>query len=101
MSKPSCYFDKQNDVLTDTDLKEIETRCHKATPGPWSCPMATTGSKFIVIGAGDELPYTLVAHTRWPNTLLAPEEDKAEKNALFIAHAREDVLRLVAEVRWL
>lgn len=99
MWKSPLHDGKRNDVLTDAELSEIEDRCQSATPGPWTCPTAPTGSRFIVIGKADDLPYTVVAHTRWPNSPLVPDEGKAERNALFIAHAREDVLRLVSEVR--
>ncbi len=99
MLKTSLQFGDRSDTLTDPELLEIEARCQSATQGPWSCPSATTGSRFIVIGVDKDLPYTIVAHTRWSNSPLVPEEGKAERNALFIAHAREDILRLISEVR--
>jgi len=63
------------------DIKELEVirvRCEKATPGPWRCG-GLDGFKVM----GDGYMLCDVASTI---------------NADFIAHAREDVPKLIAEI---
>ena len=77
--------------MTRDELKEIETRCLGARPSPWISYVEGRdhfgGSHFIMVGEGEnrsddiELPGATVA-----------DQD-------FIAAARQDVPRLVAEVR--
>lgn len=72
--------------LTEADLAEMEARASAATPGPWKSFVEgrdhTSGSSFIQTDGEDiDLPGASVA-----------DQD-------FIAHARQDVPRLVAEVR--
>jgi hypothetical protein len=74
------------DELTDTDLDEIESRLRAATPGPWQSFVEgrdhTSGSSFVATPTSDiELAGATVA-----------DQD-------FIAHAREDLPRLLNEVR--
>ena len=72
--------------LTDTDLDEIEARLRAATPGPRKSFVEgrdhTSGSSFVATPASD---IELAGAT-------APDRD-------FIAHAREDLPRLLNEVR--
>ena len=72
--------------LTDTDLAEIEARLRAATAGPWKSYVEgrdhTSGSSFVATPASDiELTGATVA-----------DQD-------FIAHAREDLPRLLEQVR--
>ncbi|HTW69077.1 MAG TPA: hypothetical protein VME47_04245 [Acetobacteraceae bacterium] len=74
------------DELTGTDLDEIEARLRAATPGPWKSYVEgrdhTSGSSFVATPSSDiELAGATVA-----------DQD-------FIAHAREDLPRLLNEVR--
>jgi len=70
--------------LTDDDLSEIEARCNAATPGPWEVrnPGCWPG-EIGPTGVSGGSVATASCHD----------------NAEFIAHAREDVPALVAEVR--
>jgi hypothetical protein len=72
--------------LSEKELSEISQRCEQATSGPWKSYVEGrdhfSGSDFIMT-AGEDLYLTGV-------TVL--DQD-------FIAHARQDVPRLVMEVR--
>jgi hypothetical protein len=73
--------------MTENDLREIETRCNRATKGPWQSFVEgrdqTSGSSFIRTGGLDDIELTG-----------ASDEDQD-----FIAHARQDIPALLAEVR--
>jgi hypothetical protein len=82
---------KPMDTLTNEELDQIESRCNRASPGPWK-PMVegrdhTSGSSFIMTGT-TESPGNDI------ELLGATVEDQD-----FIAASRQDVPRLVAEVR--
>ena len=73
-------------ALTESYLREVELRAGAATPGPWTSMIEgrdhTSGSSFIRTSSEDiELDGATVA-----------DQD-------FIAHARQDVPMLVAEIR--
>lgn len=70
--------------MTDAQLKAIEERAEKATPGPWG----VNGQR------GDAYWYGYVHAGDTPI-----DDVFREENAAFIAHSREDVPALVAEVR--
>ncbi len=72
--------------ITDAEVEDICGRLHATTPGPWKSYVEgrdhTSGSNFIKTGGADiELSGASVA-----------DQD-------FIAHAHEDVRRLLAEVQ--
>jgi len=75
---------KQNQVSVE-ELQAIKTRCDAATPGPWISFVESrqkfSGSDFI--RTGDEDIYLTGATV----------EDQD-----FIAHARQDIPRLIAEI---
>lgn len=68
----------------DDRLKEIKARCEAATPGPWEVGYSSLGGMTVVNVRGSEFPC-------WKTQIY---KDDAE----FIAHARQDVPWLVAEV---
>jgi hypothetical protein len=80
-----------NTPLTDEDLDVIRARCAAATPGPWRSYIEgrdhTSGSSFIMTGEGD---------SRGEDIELSgvPPADQD-----FIAHARQDLPRLLEEIR--
>ena len=78
-------------VLTDEELDAIEARCEAASAGPWVSMVEgrdhTSGSSFIRTGAVDD---------RGENIELTGATVSDQD---FIAHARQDVPRLLAEVR--
>lgn len=74
-------------VVTADRLKEIEARERAATEGPWSVDPAYPG----VIGVPGDNP-----ESEWDQTICELDDDE---NALFIAHAREDIPYLCAALR--
>jgi len=87
--------DMEVSPLTAAELAEIEARCEAATPGPWkhdpdTAEMAIDGPREegVVAGCGCcGSPFGVLDNT------------VAMANGTFIAHARTDVPRLLAEVR--
>ncbi len=78
--------------MTDEELDAIEARAAAATPGPWE----PTRDGSLVMDSETDL-FHVFPHTRGPDDPLDFSVQKP--NAAFIAHAREDVPNLVAEVR--
>ncbi len=66
-------------LLTDAELEAMERRCVEASPGPWTAE---------ILGSLEEAK--ALGRFRWAQ----PEPD-----ALFIAHAREDIPRLLSEIK--
>jgi hypothetical protein len=71
--------------LSDKDIMEIKRRCDQATPGPWRSYVEgrdmMSGSTFIQTG-GEDIYLT--------GATVADQD--------FIAHARQDILDLIAEI---
>jgi hypothetical protein len=101
--------------LNDDDLATIERRADAATPGPWHVRLldddhaaslvavATTpdtgqGERWPDFAAGDLIAATLV---QFPNRYIDCTDGRWDENAAFIAHARHDIPRLIAEIRYL
>lgn len=88
--------------LTDAELAEIARRADDATAGPWQSWVegrdGTSGDDFIRTGGTDrESPDMYVTLSYWKEP---PSSVPAGANDLdFIAAARQDVPRLVAEIR--
>ena len=80
-------------MLSAEDLAQIRRRCDAAAPGPWKAEKGdpqwgSIGYEVLGVEKGDcNCPDSDIP------AMLADEED-----AIFIAHAREDVPRLLAEV---
>ncbi len=76
--------------MTDDELQAIKDRCNAATPGPWRSYVEgrdhTSGSDFIMTGE---------AGVRG-NDIELTGATKADQD--FMAYARQDVPRLLAEV---
>ena len=76
----------RDDALTEAELQQMQARCEAATKGPWRSLVEgrdhLSGSDFIRTAGEDiELSGATTA-----------DQD-------FIAHARQDVPRLIAEIR--
>lgn len=86
-------------ALDESDLVTIESRAAAASPGPWTSYVEGRdhwgGDDFIQISKNDDEPdmYVMV-HAVGPGLTQASLADRD-----FIAHARQDIPRLVAEVR--
>jgi len=73
--------------MTESELNEIEKRCNKATKGTWKSMIEgrdhTSGDSFIMT-QGEDIYIS--------NPLF-------ENNQDFIASARQDITKLIAEIR--
>jgi len=101
--------------MTDDELKAIKDRCEKATPGPWY-PVATDdecsmNARYVgtnsrgwprhdqQVGMNGERAEETIAITLLQYPRVADVADERwDENADFIAHAREDIPKLIAEV---
>jgi hypothetical protein len=77
--------------MTERELADIQARCDGASPGPWRSMVEgrdhSSGSSFIMRGLPHARDVDLELSGATPG-----DQD-------FIAHAREDLPRLVEEVR--
>jgi hypothetical protein len=75
--------------MTPEELKEIEERCNKATPGPWQTlpPDDTTPLWYISRKPGE-------AEGFYISCLFNGKDD-----ALFVAHSREDIPALLSYIK--
>jgi hypothetical protein len=84
-----------NAGLTDEDLAEIQRRCDAAASGPWTSMIEgrdhTSGDSFIMIGSGNDRSDDMYV-TVGGRPAHAVDQD-------FIAAARQDVPRLLDEIR--
>lgn len=75
--------------MTEQELQAIEARANAATPGPWYYAYEGSSDWSVFQDGTDTRP--VASLHRW---------HKAEcPEAVFIAHARQDIPALVAEVR--
>lgn len=81
--------------MTDEQLKEIEARASAAVAGPWKPALDPVRPPDRGLAVDTPDGFVLV-RTRF---LTGPNADGIRADAEFIAHAREDVPALVAEVR--
>jgi len=97
--------------MSKLDLDAIEARAKAATPGPWTADTKYASGDFGLIVGGDlgfardgvpDGTTWKVAYVCYDNGDRPEDEDRAwydEEDAEFIAHAREDVPALIAELR--
>ena len=80
-----------NTPLTEEEIAAIHARCTAATPGPWRSYIEgrdhTSGSSFIMTGEGEVRGEDIELSGATP-----ADQD-------FIAHARQDIPRLLAEIQ--
>ncbi len=74
--------------MTEAELITIEARANSATPGPWRRLVGMIEGKF-----------NSVCHLALEVEVTADAKGRPIEDAFFIAHARMDVPKLVAEVR--
>jgi len=72
-------------MLSKAELEEIAKRAEAATPGPWLPSVSSEGGQSA-----------LGPHHEWDEAQDAME--KAENDAIFIAHARTDIPKLLAHI---
>lgn len=80
-----------DEPITESELDQIAARCEATSPGPWKSYIEgrdhESGDNFIMIGEGD---------TRGDD-LYIYQGTHADQD--FIANARQDIPRLIAEIR--
>jgi hypothetical protein len=98
--------------VTNEELEEIELRCEAATPGPWfvrhldddyamnltavsTTPDTGQGERWPNFDSTTIVAATLVQQPRYVDLA----DGRWDENARFIAHARTDIPRLVAEIK--
>jgi len=78
-------------MITEEELQAIETRCNQTQPGPWKAYIEDrdheSGNSFIMTGVGDFRGEDI-------EPLGATDADFD-----FIAAAKQDIPRLIAEIR--
>jgi len=81
-------------LMTQTELDEIRARLRKASTGPWAVKRMPNlwRSK-----AGDGRTHPCVRTFRVPKRIYEIASEQVEKDAAFMAHARQDVSALLAE----
>lgn len=85
-------------ALTDDELDAMQARVEAASPGPWTSYVEgrdhVAGDSVIRVSENDDEDdlYVLRADENGLRPALAADQD-------FIAHARQDVPRLIAEIR--
>ena len=88
--------------MTPEELKEIEERCNKATPGPWRACHEGVCSCSQVWSQSVDVPVAEVARGEWgdPGFPYGEIPEKiAKSNSLFITHAREDIPKLLSYIK--
>jgi hypothetical protein len=87
-------------VLDYVELDAIEARCQAASPGPWKSfvRIVITGvaTDFIRVSDNEDEPDMYVSRATAEGLRPASVRDLD-----FIAAARQDIPRLLAEIRWL
>jgi hypothetical protein len=110
-------------LLTDAELESMERRCVEASPGPWAAEIigsleeAKALGRFRWVQMEPEFgPWRIPPRTdvgvvwRAPTKLRKPDDtplriglpgvvEVTAADALFIAHAREDMPRLLTEIK--
>ncbi len=86
--------------MTDVELLEIEARCAAASTGPWKVTIGDyDGEDWIVAACGPDPEDGKDRNVTTDRVRASELRGDAANDADFIAHARVDVLALVAEVR--
>jgi hypothetical protein len=99
--------------MTDVELDEIARRADAATSGPWHVRFLDDdyAANLVAVsttpdtGRGEWWPNfdhaTIVAATliQHPHRYVDVADARWDENAAFIAHARSDIPRLIAEIR--
>lgn len=82
--------------MTEDELKAIEARANAARPGPWKKLAAETDTWLFVDGPVGNITSREYWHCEKEKQ---PTRAQDESDFDFIAHAREDIPALIAEVR--
>lgn len=98
-----------DDRLTDDKLDEIEKRAERATEGPWDygddalIAQQISGdvkySQWLLHKDGEPIVHVRIDHYKYIGGAPPGDHVLKREDAEFIAHARQDVPRLIEEVR--
>lgn len=77
--------------MTSEELAKIHERCEKATEGPWGVLYHSFGEEYFVTSPEHE--HTIAELYDKPGDV-----DVDRRNAAFIANARQDIPKLIAEI---
>jgi hypothetical protein len=84
--------------VTDDELRQIEARLAAASPGPWTSYVEgrdhTSGDDFIRVSEDNAEPDLYLSRAVAGGVVPASTADQD-----FIAHARQDIPALIAEIR--
>ena len=90
-------------TLTDAELNEMERRAAAAAPAPWIAFMesrfGTGGASMIQVGQPSDVDDEIYVRRCIGSKQLASPNEQLDADIDFIAAARQDVPRLIAEVR--
>ena len=85
--------------MTDDELDAAERRANAATPGPWESSIEgrdhDSGDSVVLTGGPD----LYISYAEWPEKERRANEQRRANDLDFIAASRQDVPRLIAEVR--
>jgi hypothetical protein len=95
-----------HEVLTDAELTAMGQRAAAASPGPWvpvlEMRTATGGASYIQASPDDgELDNELYLDRFVGAQRVVGPNAQLDADIDFVASARQDIPRLIAEVRWL
>lgn len=91
--------------MNEEELKAIEERANKATRGPWNfdlrvgCVGVYPGEQISCFSYADTKTFIFYRHGICDDTGIWHVGEQDKHDALYIAHARTDIPRLIAEVR--
>lgn len=89
-----------DEPLSDAELADIETRVQAASPGPWRSWIEGRdhfGGDSVVSTANGEFYFYVRTYLEDRPTEEHRQQSAADQD--FIAHARDDIPRLIAEIR--
>jgi hypothetical protein len=84
--------------MTEREIREIEDRCKLTTPGPWKSIVEgrdmDSGDSFIMTGIseGEDIWSSKRGEDIYLTGVTTADQD-------FIAHARQDIPKLIAEIK--
>jgi len=90
--------------MTDEELAAIKARAEAATPGPWECRNAAGTRHDGIVTRIHRVRQRHTSGPTGPSALLVESDnhalgcDQEDANTEFIAHAREDIPALLAEL---
>jgi hypothetical protein len=93
----------EDEALTEAELSEMERRTEAAAPGPWVAFLETRGGvgdcSVIQVGRGNDIDDEIYVRRFIGTKELVSPNPQLDSDIEFIAAARQDMPRLIAEVK--